>query len=110
MANWSNLFRAALPLLASILLSGCVGSGQSLADEERESNFVEGKSRVKTMDFKGAVESFEKSLEVNPQAAAAHFELACLFEKRQSDPAAAIYHYKQYLRFRQKAENTEIIN
>jgi tetratricopeptide (TPR) repeat protein len=110
MANWANLFRSTVPLLGCILLSGCLGSGQSLVEEERESNFVEGKSRIKTMDFKGAIESFEKSLEVNPKSAAAHFELACLFEKRQNDPAAAIYHYQQYLAIRQKAGNAEIVN
>jgi tetratricopeptide (TPR) repeat protein len=62
------------------------------------------------MDYQGAIESFEKALEVNPRSAAAHFELACLFENREADPAAAIYHYQQYLKLRPKAENAEFVN
>ena len=79
-------------------------------DEEKESHFVMGKSRVSAMDYPAAVESFEKALEVNPRSAAAHFELACLYENRELDPAAAIYHYQQYLKFRPNAENAEIVN
>jgi nucleoid-associated protein YgaU len=36
--------------------------------------------------------------------------LACLFEKREADPAAAIYHYQQYLKLRPKADNAETVN
>ena len=49
------------------------------------------------MDFKGAIQSFEKALEVNPRSGLAHFELGCLFDQKEPDPAAAIYHYEKYL-------------
>jgi LysM repeat protein len=78
-------------------------------EEEREPHFLTGKNRVSSLDYKGAIESFEKALEVNPQSGSAHFELACLFEKREPDPAAAIYHYDHYLKLRPGAENTEIV-
>ena len=71
-----GLFRAALLLLAGLLLSGCLPSAPG--DEEKEPYFLAGKSRVNTMDFKGAVESFEKAVEVNPKSAPAHFELGWL--------------------------------
>lgn len=61
------------------------------------------------MDYHGAIESFEKALESNPQSAAAHFELACLFDEKEVDPAAAIYHYEHYLNLRPKADNAEVV-
>jgi tetratricopeptide (TPR) repeat protein len=64
---------------------------------------------VSELDYKGAIEAFEKALEVNPRSAAAHFELALLYEKKGTEPAAAIYHYEQYLRLRPAAENADIL-
>jgi tetratricopeptide (TPR) repeat protein len=105
-----GLFRSALSLLAGLALSGCLRSAPSQLDEEKESHFMLGRSRVSAMDYQGAIEAFGRALEVNPKSGAAHFELACLFEKREADPAAAIYHYQQYLKLRPKAENTETVN
>jgi tetratricopeptide (TPR) repeat protein len=105
-----GFLRCALLLLAGFVLSGCLRSAQSRQDEEKESHFLLGRSRVSAMDYQGAIESFGKALEVNPKSAAAHFELACLFENRETDPAAGIYHYQQYLKLRPKAENGEFVN
>ena len=91
-----GLFRTALLLLAGLVLSGCLPSAPR--DEEKEPYFLAGKSRVNTMDFKGAIESFEKAVEVNPKSAAAHFELGWLYDQKESDPAAAIYHYERFLK------------
>jgi tetratricopeptide (TPR) repeat protein len=87
--------RAWLFLLAGLVWSGCLPS--SPREEEKEPHFLAGRSRVNTMDFKGAIESFEKALEVNPKSAQAHFELGWLFDQKEPDPAAAIYHYERYL-------------
>ena len=99
------------PLLAAVLIAvnGCLPSDSSPLDEEREPHFVLGKSRVNTMDYAGAVEAFSESLEANPRSAAAHFQLACLFDQKESDPAAAIYHYQEFLRLNPKADNAEVI-
>jgi LysM repeat protein len=105
----ASLVRGAFILLAGFALNGCLPPVQGQSDEEREPHFLAGKSRVSSLDYKGAIESFEKALEVNPQSAAAHFELACLFDRREADPAAAIYHYKHYLDLRPKADNVEIV-
>src|SRR5436305_6652608 len=97
--NLSRIRCHAIAFIAStLLLAGCAPSSQTRGDEEKEPHFMAGKSRVSTLDFPGAVESFEKALEVNPRSAAAHFELACLFEEREGDPATAIYHYQRYLK------------
>lgn len=98
--------RLSLVLLLGIALNGCVPSDQ---DEEKEPHYVLGLSRINAMDYQGAVEAFEESLEVNPHSAAAHYQLAMLYENQESDPAAAIYHYEQYLKYDPTAENADII-
>ena len=102
-----GLFRTAPLLLLGLVLSGCAPSDPK--DEEKEQFFLAGKSRVNTMDFKGAVESFEKAVEVNPKSAAAHFELGCLYDRKEADPAAAIYHYERYLKLAPNSGKEEII-
>jgi tetratricopeptide (TPR) repeat protein len=102
-----GLFRAAPLLVFGLMLSGCAPSGPK--DEEKEQFFLAGKSRVNMMDFKGAVESFEKAVEVNPKSAAAHFELGCLYEQKEADPAAAIYHYERYLKLAPNSGKEELI-
>jgi len=86
----SACFGSLLLLVGGLTLSGCLPSGQSPVDEEKESHFLAGKSRVSELDYKGAIEAFEKALEVNPRSAAANFELALLYEKRGTEPATAI--------------------
>ena len=98
--------RLLLIFALGIALGGCTQSDQ---DEEKEPHYVLGQSRINAMDYQGAVEAFEESLEVNPHSAAAHYQLAMLYENQQSDPAAAIYHYQQYLKFDPSAENADII-
>jgi len=105
----SARFGSLLLLVGGLTLSGCLPSGQSPVDEEKESHFLVGKSRVSELDYKGAIEAFEKALEVNPRSASANFELALLYEKRGTEPATAIYHYEQYLKLRPGAENAEIL-
>lgn len=83
----------------SVALCGCMPSSQGPADEQKEPYFLTGKARVGTLDFKGAMEAFEKAIEANPQNASAHFELGLLCEK-EMDYAAAIYHFERYLKFR----------
>ena len=102
-----GLFRTALLLLAGLALSGCLPSAPG--DEEKEPYYLAGKSRVNTMDFKGAIESFEKAVEVNPKSAPAHFELGWLFDQKESDPAAAIYHYERYLKLLPNSGKEEMV-
>ena len=61
------------------------------------------------MDFPGAIEAFEQSLEANPHSAAAHFELGWLYDEKASDPAAAIFHYQRYLKLNPNADNADVI-
>ncbi len=102
-------FGRALLCILPLMLTGCP-SGQSASDEEKEPHFVAGKSRVSAMDYVGATESFEKALEVNPRSAAAHFELGCLYQRKETEnPAAAIYHFEQFLKLRPGSEKAEFV-
>jgi tetratricopeptide (TPR) repeat protein len=109
MSSWIRLVLGVCVVSAGVALNGCSPSGQSRSDEEKEPHFVLGKGRVNAMDYQGAIEAFEQSLEANPHSAAAHFELGWLYDEKVPDPAAAVYHYRQYLKFRPNADNAEVI-
>jgi tetratricopeptide (TPR) repeat protein len=96
-------------LWIGIALVGCTPPDQNQSDEEREPHFALGKSRINAMDYQGAVEAFQEALEANPHLAGAHFELGWLYDEKESDPAAAIYHYQQYLKLCPYAGNAEVI-
>src|SRR3954453_22122324 len=94
--------RCAIVFLLCLGVSGCLPVGGSQVDEQKEPHFLTGKNRASARDFAGAIESFEKALEVNPHNASAHFELGWIYEKAGenfSDDAAAIYHYERFLKY-----------
>jgi len=109
MSFGKRLWFSVLALWLGMTLSGCLPSGQNQSDEEKEPHFVLGKSRINAMDYQGAIRAFEESLEANPHSSAAHFELGWLYDEKESDPAAAIYHYQQYLKLSANAGNAEVI-
>lgn len=99
----------ALAVVCFITASGCSQMDQSQSDEEKEPHFVLGNSRFNAMDYTGAVEAFQEALEVNPRSAQAHFRLAQLYDTKVPNPAAAIYHYQEYLRLDPSAGNADVI-
>lgn len=105
-----------LSLLAALCLagvSGCSLSDSGQLDEESEPHFILGKSRVNALDYPAAIDAFKDSLQVNPHSAAAHYQLACLYDSentRVTDPAAAIYHYQEFLKLNPRAENAVIVS
>jgi tetratricopeptide (TPR) repeat protein len=102
--------RGAVALLLASVLCGCMPATESQSDERKEPHFIDGKNQVSQMDFQGAIESFEKAVEVNPRSAAAHFELGWLSEEKMNDPAEAIYHYSRYLRFSSNPDRMDMTN
>jgi LysM repeat protein len=106
--SWQNLFRLGL-VVSSLFVGGCGPSTSRVADEEKEPQFLIGRSRVNAMDFRGAIEAFEQALETNPRSAAAHFELGWLYAEKEAAPATAIYHYEKFLQLRPGADNAETI-
>jgi len=109
MSFGNRLWSGAVAVAIAMLFSGCLPSDQNQSEEEKEPHFVLGKGRINAMDYQGAVQAFEESLEANPHSAAAHFELGWLYDEKESDPAAAIYHYQQFLKLSPNAGNAEVI-
>src|SRR6266436_8611767 len=105
----ANPVGCALFLLLALGLCGCLPSGHSPLDEEKEPHFLAGKSRVNTLDYQGAIECFEKALEANPRSALAHFEAGLLYEKHKQDHAAAIYHFERFLELRPGSGYAEVV-
>ena len=96
-----------LILILALSLTSCDRGSESSLDEQRDPHYLNGRSRVSSQDYKGAVEEFEKALEANPRSAAAHFELGWLNEEQMKNYAAAIYHYEQHLRLRPSSDYAE---
>ena len=111
--SMSSFGRFGWLVIASVAMataSGCSPGDTGQGDEEKEPHYMLGNSRYNEMDWPGAIDAFQESLEVNPHSAAAHFRLAELFDTKYPDPAAAIYHYQQYLKLEPDAKNREVIN
>ena len=94
-------FRFSLVLvpLAAVLglaLAGCFPPPAGPADEEKEPYFRKGEELAASQDIPGAVDAFEKALEVNPHNSLAHYRLGLLYEKE--DPATAMYHFNRFLK------------
>ena len=100
-----------LTALAAVLLTagGCLPEDSARVDQEREPNYVLGISRVNAQDYSGAVEAFQQALEADPRSAAAHHQLASICDGKIPDPAAAIYHYQEYLRLNPQAADADLI-
>lgn len=91
-----------------VVLCGCMPASEGPADEQKESFFRMGKARANALDQKGAIEAFEKAVDVNPQNGSAHFELGLLCEK-EADFSAAIYHFERFLKLRPDSELAQTV-
>src|SRR2546429_3983468 len=97
---------AAILVLLCLWWSGCSPSSESGLDEEKEPNYLAGRSRKFAQDYTGAIEAFEQALEANRRSAAAHLELGLIYYQNvTSNWARAIYHFEKYLELRPKANN-----
>src|SRR6185437_14201593 len=107
--GWAH--KCAVTVLFCALLCGCFPAADNQVDERKEPHFLTGKGLVGQMDWQGAVDEFEKALEVNPHSASAHFELAWLNEEKVTPPdqAAAIYHYEEFLKLNPGSDKTDLV-
>jgi LysM repeat protein len=108
MTRFRLAWYCAIGILLCFGVGGCLPSGESPLDEQKEPHFLTGRNLVSQMDFPGAIDSFERALEVNPQSASAHFELGVLYDEKANDPAAAIYHYERFLKLRPNSNEAEL--
>lgn len=99
----------ALMLTLCLWMSGCSPTAETQLDEQRNPHYLAGKEKLGALDYKGAIESFERAVEDNPRSAFAHFELGVLYEQHESDYATALYHYNRALKLRPTGHPAEII-
>ena len=100
----------ALLLACSLLgMFGCTPQPESQTDDQKDPFFQLGRRLVTERDFKGAVDAFEKALELNPRSVMAHYELGLLYETRINEPAIALYHYKQVMKLQPSGHPAEIV-
>jgi LysM repeat protein len=98
-----------ITVAALCLAAGCFPDGSSGLDEQKDPHFLTGRDRVMKLDYKGALESFEKALETNPKSASAHFELGLLYQQREPNPARAIYHFERFLELRPGSDRADYV-
>ena len=101
------LFRWSLLGLLGLIclgLCGCLPGGEVPVDEQKNPYFQAGREREQERDYKGAIEAFEKALEINPRSAQAHFELGVLYDQhsdqKEADYVSAMFHYYQAIKLR----------
>ena len=104
-----NPVRCALFLILGLGLGGCLPSGRSQLDEEKDPHYLAGKSRANALDYQGALECFEKAIEANPRSSAGHLEAGLLYEKYPPDYAAAIYHFDRFLKLRPNSDYAKVV-
>jgi hypothetical protein len=81
-------------------LAGCSPTAETPTDEQRNAHYQAGRERLSALDYKGAIECFERALEDNPRSSLAHYELGVLFDQHENDYPAALYHYNKALKIR----------
>src|SRR5207248_5335461 len=102
-------WRGAVWVLFCLWWTGC-SLGESGLEEEKDPNYLAGRSRKATLNYTGAIEAFERSLEANPRSAAAHLELGVIYYQNVTTHwARAIYHFEKYLELRPRASNADLI-
>src|SRR5213594_877709 len=109
MIRLSEVWRATLLPSLCLFLCGCFPSDESRLEEQKDQNFLAGRSRKMAMDYTGAAAAFEKALEGNPRSASAHLELGLLCYENLNDWAAAIYHLEKYLTLNPKSNKADSI-
>ena len=88
---------SALFTLLVCALSGCIPAEEGPVNELQDPHYQRGRSLVGTLDYRGAADEFERAIQNNPRAAAAHFDLGCLYEEQFKEYDTAIYHYRRHL-------------
>lgn len=109
MINGAPAWRLFVFLVLPFFLLGCSQFHRGSIDEEKDPHFLEGKNRVKAMDWDGAIQSFERALQSNPQNASAHLELGILYDVKKNDFIDAMYHYQRHLTLRTNSPMADVV-
>lgn len=109
MTKCAPLWRLLLSLFLASFLAGCSQFKRADLADEKDPHYLDAKRRQAMKDTSGAIQSFERALQSNPNNAAAHFELGLIYETRSNELAASIYHFQKFLTLRTNASQAGII-
>lgn len=109
MMKLAAALRAVLFLFLAFLLSGCFPLTRSGLEDEKDPHYLEGSSRLGSRDYEGAMQSFQRALQTNPNNAAAHLQLGVLYDEWKNDNASAIYHFQKHLEARPDSSMAEVV-
>ena len=109
MTSGAPAWRLLLFLFLAFSFVGCSQFKRTGLDDEKDPHFIEGTRRAGGLDWDGAIESFERALQSNPNNAAAHRELGSIYLQHKNDFATAIYHYQRHLKLRPDSNVAQII-
>lgn len=109
MSKWPASWRIILPIVFCCILSGCLPVSETPLDDEKDPNVIEGRKLETMLDYKGAVDAYERAVQANPRNATAHLNVGVLYENRIHDPLAAAFHYQRFLELRPKSEYTQVV-
>ncbi len=90
-----KMTRANLILAFSVLLLLCSCEGK--LEDSKHPLFIKGQKFVESQDYDSALKAFKEYLQINPNSAKAHYELALLYDDQVNDSLMSIYHYRSYL-------------
>lgn len=100
---------ALLAVLMALLVTGCGRTGD-LDEKERENRIVaKAQEMIDLGEYDKAITLFRKALDMYPQMARPHLDLALVLHDRQNDYMRAIYHYNRYLELRPSTEKNAMI-
>jgi len=105
-ARWRPVFFA----LFGLALAGCIPLDRGSLEGEKDPHYLDGQRRAVSLDYDGAIQSFEKALQTNPGNAAAHLELGLLYDERKREAATAIYHYQRHLKLRPDSPMADVLD
>ncbi|MEO8425684.1 MAG: tetratricopeptide repeat protein [Verrucomicrobiota bacterium] len=107
MIRWPAMRCCLVLLFVCLCWGGCSSTGESNIDDRKDSDFIAGQNRARSLDYPGAVRAYKKALESNPHSASAHFEIGLIYYLNLPDYAAAIYHFQEFLELRPTDSHAE---
>ena len=96
-------------LVCCLLLSGCDGSAQRDAADEKDPRVRKGLEQAQIKHWDEAVRQFEAALQGNTSLARPDLELALIYHQQGKNYVRAIYHYERYLKKRPDSQKAPLI-
>jgi LysM repeat protein len=98
-----------LAFALALLAGGCIPQRSAQSNPKQDPHFLRSQTLISQMDYSGAIDELQRALITNPESAPAHAELAFLYKDYADDPAAAIYHFNNFLELDPETDQSKLI-